>query len=446
MNLTRSCIVVLVFHVSCALSSKMKTLDYSNIIWPISQEFKMKNLTLVKSPSFQDVALFKMLITNNLTVSIEYENSLKVRKRIPNQQNSFIFMSSDQFHGNFTEEFHAYVKFQSIAIVVISEDQLFENIMSSLNVQINKEVYLFKISSSQLFETYHVNNVHVKRLLGHFKPKSRIFTWEENVDQNLITRRSDFQGLILKSGSNLSGVRLKLDLSYMKKTAPYYSENDTYLVNGYTSGIYQDILEIIQNRLNFSVLLYLRGDRVWGNGFSMPNGTKYATGLIGDLYYNRVDMALAGFYIKHSRGLVIDYFPPLEPFTIGIYTPIIGDSKSYNFEAFLSIFSKELWIVILLTAFIIASMKLFLLHMHGSVRIIDIIVFLWTSFIANFGGVPTSTSIDSKRSYRILLFSSLIGGVVIMVMFRSRLTAELSVTIKKYPFTDMESFSETNWR
>ena len=100
----------------------------------------------------------------------------------------------------------------------------------------------------------------------------------------------------------------------------------------------------------------------------------------------------------------------------------------------------------MLTAFIIAIMKLFFLHIHGSVRIIDIIAFLWTSFIANFGGVPTSTSIDSKRSYRILLFSSLIGGVVIMVMFRSRLTAELSVTIKKYPFTDMESFSETNWR
>ena len=194
MTLTRSCIVVLVYYVSCAQSSKMKTLGYSNIIGPISQEFKMKNLTLVKSPSFQDVALFKMLITNNLTVSIEYENSLKVRKRIANQQNSFIFMSSD---GNFTEELQAYVKFQSIAVIVISEDQLFENIMSSLNVQINKEVYLFKISSSQLFETYHVNDVHVKRLLGHFKPKSRIFTWEENVDQNPITRRSDFQGLIL---------------------------------------------------------------------------------------------------------------------------------------------------------------------------------------------------------------------------------------------------------
>ena len=219
------------------------------------------------------------------------------------------------------------------------------------------------------------------------------------------------------------------------------------MINGYTSGIYQDILEILQNRLNFSALLYLRGDGVWGNGFSMPNGSYIATGLIGDLYYNRVDMAVTGLYIKLSRGLVIDYFPPLEPYLIGIYTPRIGDSESYNFEAFLSIFSTELWIVILVTAFIIAGMKLFLLHLHGSVRIfMDTVAFLWTSFIANFGGKPTSTSIDSKPSYKILIFSSLIGGFVIWVAFRSRLTAELSVIIKKYPFTDMESFARTDWR
>ncbi len=76
----------------------------------------------------------------------------------------------------------------------------------------------------------------------------------------------------------------------------------------------------------------------------------------------------------------------------------------------------------------------------------DTVAFLWTSFIANFGGKPTSKSIDSKPAYKILIFSSLIGGFVIWVAFRSRLTAELAVIIKKYLFTDMESFSKTDWR
>ena len=215
MPLIRSCIVVLLFYVSCAVSSNIKTFDYSNIIWPISKEFNVKNLNLVKSPSFQDVALIKKIMKNNLTISIEDDNSLKVRKRIVPQQNSFLFVSSsDQFHENVTMELQAYVKSKTIAIIMISENQLFENIMSSLIVEISKEVYLFKISTSQLFETYHVNNVHVKRLLGQIKPKSKIFTWEENVEKNLIIRRSDFQGIILKSSSNWSGSRLKLDLSY----------------------------------------------------------------------------------------------------------------------------------------------------------------------------------------------------------------------------------------
>ena len=119
---TRSCIVVLLFYVSCAASSNIKTFDYSNIICPIAKEFKMKNLNLVKSPSFQDVALFKMLTMKNLTVSMEYKNSYKVRKIIVPQQNSFSFVSSDQFHGNFTMELQAYIKFQTIAIIMISEN------------------------------------------------------------------------------------------------------------------------------------------------------------------------------------------------------------------------------------------------------------------------------------------------------------------------------------
>ena len=191
----------------------------------------------------------------------------------------------------------------------------------------------------------------------------------------------------------------------------------------------------------------MRGDDVWGDVHTMPNGSTIGTGLVGDLYYNRVDMTVAPLYIKYSRATYIDYLPPITPYYVGIYTPHIDNSENYNFKAFLSMFSTELEVCILVLAFFIAGLKLFLLYMHGSIRIcIDIVAFLWTSFIANFGGKPTSTLIDSKQSYRILIFSSLIGGFVIWVAFRSRLTAELSVIIKKYPFTDMESFAETDWR
>ena len=158
-------------------------------------------------------------------------------------------------------------------------------------------------------------------------------------------------------------------------------------------------------------------------------------------------MAVAPLFIKLSRGLYIDYLPPVAPYEIGLYIPRIGDSENFNFTAFLQIFSDNLWIFILLSAIVIAGIKLLFLYWYGSVRIfIDTVAFFWTSFIVYFGGKPTNTAIDSKRPYKILIFSSLLGGVIIWIYFRSRLTAELSVVLKKYPFNDMESFSETDWR
>ena len=158
-------------------------------------------------------------------------------------------------------------------------------------------------------------------------------------------------------------------------------------------------------------------------------------------------MAVAPLFIKLSRGLYIDYLPPVAPYEIGIYIPTIGDSENFNFMAFLQIFSNNLWILILMLAIVIAGIKLLFLYWYGSVRIfIDTIAFFWTSFIVYFGGKPTNTSIDSKRPYKILIFSSLLGGVIIWIYFRSRLTAELAVVLKKLPFNDMESFSETDWR
>ena len=242
---------------------------------------------MVNYPRFQDVILLQRFSKNNLTVNVRHKNSSEIeQKRNYLKHNSFIFVSSEQFHGKFSMELQSYIQLSKTIIVVVLEDQIFDPLMNSLKVQINKEVYLLKVSTSQLFETYDVNNLKVKRLLGQIEFKTERFVWQEKVVKNLISRRSDFQGIILKSSSNWSGTNFKLDLIY-KERAPYYPNNDTYLINGYTTGVVQDVLEILQQRLNFSTLLYLRGDGVWGNVFTKPNGSIIGTGLVGDLYYNR---------------------------------------------------------------------------------------------------------------------------------------------------------------
>ena len=102
---------------------------------------------------------------------------------------------------------------------------------------------------------------------------------------------------------------------------------------------------------------------------------------------------------------------------------------------------------VLLTGTIFALMKLFFLHIIGS-KTMRTFGFdhIWTSFTAFFGGKPAATPIDSKQFYRIIIVVTLLCGTLIWIYYRSRLTAELAVTLKVYPFTEMVSFSKTNWR
>ena len=77
---------------------------------------------------------------------------------------------------------------------------------------------------------------------------------------------------------------------------------------------------------------------------------------------------------------------------------------------------------------------------------VNIFGYIWTSFIANLGGKPTKAPMDSKQSYKITIFTTLICGAVIWISYRSFLISVLSIAIKSLPFTDLKSFYETDWR
>ena len=57
-----------------------------------------------------------------------------------------------------------------------------------------------------------------------------------------------------------------------------------------------------------------------------------------------------------------------------------------------------------------------------------------------------STKIDAKLNYRLTVFISLCCGIFIWISYQARLTSELSIIDRNYPFTDWESFSRTNWK
>ena len=102
--------------------------------------------------------------------------------------------------------------------------------------------------------------------------------------------------------------------------------------------------------------------------------------------------------------------------------------------------------MILGTTFVIASLKSFIMLQFSKLNFGQFFGFVWTSFIAYFGGQPSGTTIDGKRSYKTILMVSLLGGLVIWIAFNASLTSKLAVDIKEMPFHDLESFSKTNWR
>ena len=109
-------------------------------------------------------------------------------------------------------------------------------------------------------------------------------------------------------------------------------------------------------------------------------------------------------------------------------------------------FRFDLWIMTLIFTLVIAFFKTGILLVFSKMKALEIICLFWTSLTACLGGKPASTSIDSRKSYKMTVFTSLLGGLVIWIAYRSHLTAELSVVINKNPFDSLEELSKTNWR
>ena len=84
------------------------------------------------------------------------------------------------------------------ALLIFQNDDLFDDAYQFLEIKIDQNIYFFKPASQELFESYQINNREIKQKLGYIDQVSKIIEWEAEINSNLITRRSNFHGLILK--------------------------------------------------------------------------------------------------------------------------------------------------------------------------------------------------------------------------------------------------------
>ena len=214
-------------------------------------------------------------------------------------------------------------------------------------------------------------------------------------------------------------------------------------MNGYVKGAFIDVLNIFQDKLNFTSNLYKHEEVSFGN-FHLVNGSVRGTGIVGDVYEKKAVLAVAALTITKSRFEYIDYLFPMWNDRIGLYVRTKDISHKMDINLFVTPFQIYVWIMIGSLAFVIGIIKSSILEEYHP--ICKTVFYLWSSLKAFFGVPPLQNKSSLRDSYRLIVFVSLLFGQIVWVSYNAFLTSELAITEESLPFKDLESLAETDWR
>ena len=201
--------------------------------------------------------------------------------------------------------------FEFPTFILIITNSLQKTNLNSTRILIHQQILFYFDDTKELHEAYTINNLNIVRRLGVVK--ENLFQWDKDINQNFVRRRSNFQGITLKVMVEFEGNSMNANSSYITN-APYFPENETYLLNGYTYGVFHDVLNVLQDHLNFSAQLFKRKDGAWGMVYPQDDGTFKTVGFIGDLFLKKADFAIGNVIIFQTRAQFVDYLP-----AVGIY-------------------------------------------------------------------------------------------------------------------------------
>ena len=262
--------------------------QYEDYIWTIIDEFNLENPFIVTNSMLDNnINFIKRFFSNGQFTNIYFNiNDIQLKEQI--NQNIIVFLSDTQ---NVFDDIQSLLAHQ---IIFLLPEKQFHDLFDSISLQINHKIYFFKISTWEMYEKYVINDIHIKKKLGHIvdSPHSKKFVWNNDLNQDFIIRRSNFHGLTMKAIVEFRGTEMNANSKY-KEHAPYYESNDTYLINGYSYGIFNDVLQELQYQLNFTTLLYKHRKVTWGDMYKQPNGSLRGTGMLGLVFYGKADLIVA---------------------------------------------------------------------------------------------------------------------------------------------------------
>ena len=226
--------------------------------------------------------------------------------------------------------------------------------------------------------------------------------------------------------------------------AEYFPNDQTLLVNGYTYGTFNDVIEMFQERLNLTINLFKQEVEEWGDVYIHSNGSKVVTGMVGAVYQKRADIVATSLSITRSRASYLSFLLPIGSEVLTMVISREAVTESYDFFVFVKPLHFNLWFMIFgMAIFATATKTLITKGRISTLR--HCYRYFWETLMTCFGG--TFQSLESnKESYKLAVLTSLLSGYLIWMNYNAFLTSELLVVKKLYPFTNLEELSKTNWR
>ena len=140
--------------------------NQNDYITQMAEEFQIKNPYIVGEMK-EKIQLLKTFHRNG-----QYTSSCKNIQELSTQQNliqnAIIFVEKT---GTSMEILQQFLNNHQTTIILVLQEEQFQNIYASLKIEIHKPVYFLRYISKQIYESYTINNINVKRLLGQCFPR-----------------------------------------------------------------------------------------------------------------------------------------------------------------------------------------------------------------------------------------------------------------------------------
>ncbi len=193
-------------------------------------------------------------------------------------------------------------------------------------------------------------------------------------------------------------------------------------------GLLPELMTSLQRIMNFTVTNVQPPDQEFGIEKEHENGTKYWSGLVGELLAKRADMSIAGLTIKSERGRVIDYTIGVLPetLTLNIGKKSISTSN-INTMAFLKSLSPTTWFTflgfVILYGICYSVIRVAKNRRNDKLNFWDLYGFISVGIV--FIGLPVS--LGKWLSERMLYMTIFVMCLFLFEGYVANLTAEMTV-------------------